>query len=62
MEMNMLDLKQFVVATDEERDSYTLRVKDNLDIVVARERIDKPDGSIIIDEDVDGRSIVKMFS
>ncbi|RRD23971.1 hypothetical protein ECB98_15060 [Brucellaceae bacterium VT-16-1752] len=60
--MNMLDLKQFVVATDEERDSYTLRVKDNLDIVVARERIDQPDGSIIIDEDADGRSIVKMFS
>ena len=60
--MNKLNLKQFVVATDEERDTYTLQVKDHLDIVVARERIDQPDGSIVIAEDADGRSIVKMFS
>ncbi len=58
--MNKLDLKQFVVATDEENDTYTLRVDDNFEIAVARKRVDQPDGSIIIEE-TDGHKSFKMY-
>lgn len=58
--MNTPDLKELIVATDEENDTYTLRVDDNFEIAVARKRVDQPDGSIIVEE-TDGHKSFKMF-
>lgn len=58
--MNTHDLKELIVATDEENDAYTLRVDDNFEIAVARKRVDQPDGSIIVEE-TDGHKSFKMY-
>ena len=58
--MNTLDLKQLIVATDEENDTYTLRVDDNFEIAVARNRVDQLDGSMVVEE-TDGHRSLKMF-
>ncbi|PWU72384.1 hypothetical protein DK867_14250 [Ochrobactrum sp. POC9] len=58
--MNTPDLKELIVATDEENDTYTLRVDDNFEIAVARKRVDQPDGSIIVEETDEHKSF-KMF-
>lgn len=58
--MNTPDLKELIVATDEENDTYTLRVDDNFEIAVARKRVDQPDGSIIVEE-TDGHKSFKVF-
>ncbi|WP_247997487.1 hypothetical protein [Brucella tritici] len=58
--MNTPDLKELIVATDEENDTYTLRVDANFEIAVARKRVDHPDGSIVVEE-TDGHRSLKMF-